>query len=110
VNFNTAAKYTVTVTLSLSSLFGLQILLFIYLSFTSFVGPIPMNRRPGLQRTVECTLLQNAAHLIPIDVQMIALSHATHILLRGLPLTATSGDVRRAVMNANMKGVAEGEC
>ena len=53
---------------------------------------------------------QNTAHLIPIDVQMIALSHATHILLRGLPLTATSADVRRAVMSANMKGVAEGEC
>jgi hypothetical protein len=53
---------------------------------------------------------QHTPHSILIDVQMTVLNHATHILLRGLPLTATSADVRRAVMSANMKGVAEGEC
>lgn len=37
------------------------------------------------------------------------LNQASHILLRGVPTTATSGDLRRAVMLAGVKGVTEGE-
>jgi hypothetical protein len=34
---------------------------------------------------------------------------ASHILLKGIPTTATSGDVRRAVMLAGLQGVTKGE-
>ncbi|KAF8955468.1 hypothetical protein BDZ97DRAFT_290326 [Flammula alnicola] len=36
-----------------------------------------------------------------------AVREATHILLRGLPRAATSRDVRRAIMQAGMKGVSD---
>ncbi|KAF8803490.1 hypothetical protein BYT27DRAFT_6726275 [Phlegmacium glaucopus] len=35
------------------------------------------------------------------------LSHASHILLKGVPTTATSGDLRRAVMLAGVQGITE---
>ena len=37
------------------------------------------------------------------------IEQASHILLRGLPATATSGDVRRAVMLAGVLGVTDSE-
>jgi len=37
----------------------------------------------------------------------LALRDATHILLRGLPMTITAQDVRRHVAEANLKGVSE---
>ena len=37
------------------------------------------------------------------------LSLASHILLKGLPKTATSGDLRRAVSLAGVQGITDGE-
>ena len=36
------------------------------------------------------------------------MNKASHILLRGVPITATSGDLRRAVMLAGVLGVTHG--
>lgn len=36
------------------------------------------------------------------------ITQASHILLNGLPKTATSGDLRRAVTLADVQGVTEG--
>lgn len=40
---------------------------------------------------------------------MSGLIRASHILLKGLPKTATSGDLRRAVALAGIQGVTDGE-
>ena len=40
---------------------------------------------------------------------LLEANQASHILLRGVPLSATSGDLRRAVLLAGLLGVTQGE-
>ncbi len=37
------------------------------------------------------------------------LRDATHIMLRGVPIATTAGDLKRALLQADVKGVADGE-
>ena len=46
---------------------------------------------------------------ITFTYDLLGIIEASHILLKGLPRTATSGDLRRAVMLAGLQGVTKGK-
>lgn len=69
--------------------------------------------RFAMNRSVRVTKAGSSlsAYMVDFALQIMptVLRDATHIMLRGVPTATTAGDLKRALLQADVKGVAGGE-